>query len=424
MTWLTQKSTWRAITRACLALPALYLCYFFIVDSSRSGYSRFLSMLSIIQSSVEPADLAIKVTPKDPEAHYTRGLALVNLQRLDEALVELHEAIRLRPHHYYEWLDLGVTLDRSGDTTGAENALRRSISLAPSFAQPHWQFGNFLYRAQKYPEAFEELRRGASADPDLTEGMLPLAWVASAEDVGTFLSWVRPQNNEVHLRSARFLANQGRGEDAVQQVREAGGASSEPQRAMLQQILIRLMADRDFLAAYEVWKLSHPQSSTNGTAVANGDFLDPILRDDPGFGWQLAPTPTMSIGIDAAGPTQGTRSLFVQFAGEGLGIPFVTQLILVQPGTYSLNFMAKTENIMSGAPPVMIVLGVDSNPAKLLGKSPALAGTTDWVPYRINFTIDESTRAVSLGLSREPCPQMPCPIFGKIWLSRVSLTKS
>src|SRR5437879_1802970 len=100
---------WRDIARLFCAVLALFACYFLIRDSGRNGVSRFLSMLAIIQSRVEPADEAVIVTPTDPEAHYTRALSLVNAQRLEEALAELREATRLRPHHYYQWLDLGVT---------------------------------------------------------------------------------------------------------------------------------------------------------------------------------------------------------------------------------------------------------------------------------------------------------------------------
>src|SRR5437763_1843450 len=99
---------WRDLARGFCGILALFVFYLLITDSSRSGFSRFLSLLAIIQARVEPADLAVTVTPKDPEAHYTRALSLVNLGRLDEALEELREATRLRPHHYYEWLDLGV----------------------------------------------------------------------------------------------------------------------------------------------------------------------------------------------------------------------------------------------------------------------------------------------------------------------------
>src|SRR5213080_1624958 len=129
----------RKLLRFFIALVALLACFGFIFDAGRAGLSRLFTAGSVIQSTVEPADMAVRIAPADPAAHYTRGLELVNWNRTSEAVMELRQATQLRPHHYYEWLDLGVTLDRLGDRPGADAALRKSISLAPSFAQPHWQ---------------------------------------------------------------------------------------------------------------------------------------------------------------------------------------------------------------------------------------------------------------------------------------------
>src|SRR6266480_328790 len=169
----------RLILRLALALLGLFCCYRLIVGSAKVGYSRLLSTLSIVQSGIEPANAAVRLTPNDPEAHYTLALALINYERLPEAVVELRQAIRLRPYHYYEWLDLGLTLDRLNDQEGALAALKESIRLAPSFAQPHWQLGSFYYRQGRYQEAFADLRLGAKSNPNLSEALLALAWVAA-----------------------------------------------------------------------------------------------------------------------------------------------------------------------------------------------------------------------------------------------------
>src|SRR5947209_5386282 len=110
-----RKIGWRDVLRVSLALLGLYCCYCLVVSSAVTGLSRLLSTTAIIQSKVGPADIAVSLTPSDPEAYYTRALSLVNLDRLSDAVADLREATRLRPHHYYEWLDLGVTLDRLGD---------------------------------------------------------------------------------------------------------------------------------------------------------------------------------------------------------------------------------------------------------------------------------------------------------------------
>jgi hypothetical protein len=417
---------WADIARVSFGILAIIACCFLILDSARSGFSRFLSMLAIIQSSVEAADHAVSTSPKDPEAHYTRALSLLNAERLEEARGELVETTRLRPYHYNEWLDLGITLDRVGDYSGAEQALRRSISLAPAFAQPHWQLGNLLYRGGHFAEAFEELRHGARGNPNLTDGMARLAWLAANGDVGTFLSLVQPENKRAHLVVGHFMSNQGKGAEAAEQIREAGEPTNDQERNLIRETISHLISIREFSAAFEIWTLSHDNAAKARDGIDNGDFLNPILRNDPGFGWELPPIPTVAAAIDTSGPVPGTRSLRVEFSGESPATTrLVNQLVLVQPGRrYTLRFVAKAEKLLTGGPPVMTVLSI-STPERMLGQSVPLAvGTSDWTPYQVDFWADPDAPVVTVSLQRQQCSQTPCPIFGRLWLSQVFLTKS
>src|ERR1044071_4091178 len=126
----SRRRIWSLIARFLLPILIWYACYHLIVQSATNGTSRFFSMLSIIEARIEPANQAVRLSPADPEAHYTRALALVNGQRLEEAIAELRTTTQLRPSHYYEWLDLGVTLDRVGDQSSAITALKESVRLA------------------------------------------------------------------------------------------------------------------------------------------------------------------------------------------------------------------------------------------------------------------------------------------------------
>src|ERR1700686_3831968 len=298
---LKGKIRWRTVLRLSLALLGLFFCYRLIVESASTGVSRFLSTLAIIQARIEPADEAVRITPSDPEAHYTRALALVNLDRLREAVDEFQQATRLRPHHYYEWLDLGVTLDRLGDQTGADAAVRESIRLAPFFAQPRWQLGNLLYRQGRYEEAFAELRLGAKSNPSLVEELMELAWVAADGDVGTIEALVQPPSRRSHLELAYFLASRGKGSDAVRQVKEAGELGDEVERALLHRTISGLLAAQLFSDAYDAWATTHipaVDSSAKGPdQVLNRDFVEPIMQNDPGFAWKVSPIPSVGISI-------------------------------------------------------------------------------------------------------------------------------
>src|SRR5215475_4888222 len=98
---MKKEAIWLRIIRIILTIVIVFFCYRLIIGSAAHGLSRLYTTIAIIQPNIEPVDKAVRLTPNDPEAHYTRGLTLVNLQRLDEAVKELREAIRLRPFHYY-----------------------------------------------------------------------------------------------------------------------------------------------------------------------------------------------------------------------------------------------------------------------------------------------------------------------------------
>jgi tetratricopeptide (TPR) repeat protein len=419
----------RFILRLSVVMIALLGLYRLSHDAATLGASRLCSMMSIITSSVDPADSAVRWAPSDPEAHYTRGLALVNAQRLDSAVVELREATQLRPHHYYEWLDLGVTLDRLGDEVGSEDALRQAISLAPSFSQPHWQLGNLLFRQGKYEDAFAEMRRATATNPDLFENMASLAWVAAANaDAAKLKHFVDLDTRESHFWIARFLARRGKGADAARELAAAGEPSEEWERAFVRESIAQLISADQFNDAYAAWTVSHPdlgKTAARGQLV-DGTFSQPILQDEPGFGWQIARIPNLTTAIDPAGPTPGSRSIRLQFGGDSsTDTQILRQLVLVEPGArYTLTFVIRAEELISGGPPIINVFNASAKNPRVLGQSEALPmGSAPWSPFKIEFATDDAASAIVIILQRRPCPQSPCPVFGKLWLANFSLSR-
>ena len=418
------------VLRLTFALIGLFCCYQLIGGAVRTGLSRLMSTLSIVQPGLEPADRAVQIAPNDPEAHYTRALALVNLGQLPEAVVELRKAIQLRPHHYYQWLDLGITLDRLGDQEGAEAALKQSVRLAPGFAQPRWQLGSLLFRLEKYEEAFDELRLGALSDPSLFDPLLDLAWIAANGDVGRMEMFVRAEHYEDQLKLANFLAKHEKGADAARHVRDAGQPRDDLGRALLHKTISELIATRQFSDAYVAWTATRSPGSRSqangGGQVLNGDFVDPILQNDPGFGWQLVSLPSVAASIDPSGPAADTRSICFKLGGDvPPGSQILSQLLLVQPRTsYSMSFATRTEEIVTGGPLIISIIDPSSQPARLLSQStPLPIGTTEWRVSKVTFTTGETTAAIMISLQRLSCSQTPCPIFGTVWMSRFVLTK-
>lgn len=427
---LKRNSSLRRVILIFLALIGWFLCYRLIVDAAKGGLSRLFTTVAIVQPGISAADTAVRLGAKDPEAHYTRAIALVNHEQLEAAALEFQQAIQLRPHHYYEWLDLGVTLDRLNDQDGAVSALRESVRLAPSFAQPRWQLGNVLYRQGKYQEAFDELRIGAASNPALFYSLLELAWVAANGNVSNMENLIKPQNPPSHLGMALFLALHEKGADAARHAKQAGPPANDSDRALLNQTIDELLSTRQFADAYTAWAATHKSRTADGgrgpDQISNGNFLDPIAPNDSGFSWQLSPSPNVAVSIDPVGPSKDSRSVYFYFSGESArGTQFLSQRLLVQPNTrYSVSFATRTQELVTGGPPVISILDITSEPVKILGQSTALpVGTNEWKVSKADFSTGENTVAIIIGLQRLNCSQDPCPIFGRLWLSQFSLSK-
>src|SRR5207237_4381253 len=110
-----------------------------------------------------------------------------------------------------------------------------------------------------------------------------------------------------HLQLASFLAKQGKGADAAWQVRVSGGPQAAAERTILHEVISTLLAAEQFSDAYSAWAATHHvtinNSAKDSALLLNGNFLEPIVRDDPGFGWQVTTNPGVSLSIDPGGPS-------------------------------------------------------------------------------------------------------------------------
>jgi Tfp pilus assembly protein PilF len=86
------------------------------------------------------AELAADVCGSEPllsDAYSVRGLALSNLGRNDEALVELRKAVYVDPQAGFAHFLLAGTLATLGDTTGAARAYRAAAETLGASADDH-----------------------------------------------------------------------------------------------------------------------------------------------------------------------------------------------------------------------------------------------------------------------------------------------
>ena len=344
----------------------------------------------LIVASEESSRLA----QSDPDAFRARGVAQLSQERPAEAAKEYAHAVTLRPRHYLLWMDLGRARDQADNVEGAIQAFREAVRLAPYFAQPRWQLANVLFRAERYDEAFPELRRAIAGDATLLPLSMELAWAGSRGDAGRFNQMIDPSNASQRLIVGRFLAKHGKAREAVELFHATGGIADDDQKALVRELLIT----KQFAAAYEVWASGRAGLDVTGNGVAtitDGGFESKIALGDPGFGWQVnSEVPTFKVVLETETTMirEGSRSLRVEWNGNSNPISqLVTQIVLVEPNTsYRLSFSAMGKRLVSGGLPIVVVSDASVREYKVLGESDVITGTErDWNDYKIEFKTGE-----------------------------------
>lgn len=412
--------------RGGAATAAAIICLLLAWTTASMGYSRLLARYGIFTGFEAPVNRSVELSPADAEAYYARSIVFKGRGEIDKAVKELAHAIDLRPRDYFLWLTSGALRDQIGDESGAQRDFNEAVRLAPFYAQPHWQLGNLLLRMGKFDDAFIELRLAAGSDPKLVRPLIDIAWMTYGGDVEAVKSATQPATQDEEFVLAHFFARHGRADEALKLFRQGKVRSAEQRR----DLLAVLLEANEYRAAYEIWTSGkagdHAALQSGLGTLPDGGFENDIDWNDPGFGWQKGmANSNVKISSDKEVSREGKRSLLLDWAGDNdPSKPVLTHLVLLEPeGHYRLHFSARTENLVGGSLPVIVVREAGLNGAELVQSQPLGRGTNEWREYSVDFATSRTTQAVLLALHRQNCNGEVCPIFGLTWFDLVWIEK-
>jgi tetratricopeptide (TPR) repeat protein len=136
----------------------------------------------------------VDAVPENSRGQRNLGVALMGLDRNEEALLYLQEAIALDPQTPYARVNLAVALIALGRVDAAEAHLRDALELLPSYADAHSNYGQLLQRRGELEASLRHLRAAVHYGPS---DVLP------------------------HLNLANVLIRMGRSDEALHYFREA-----------------------------------------------------------------------------------------------------------------------------------------------------------------------------------------------------------
>jgi hypothetical protein len=138
--------------------------------------------LQFWRSSLALWTRALDATTDNYRARNAVGALLIDQGRLDEAIVDLREAVRLEPAYADAHNNLGAALARHGQLDDAIVAYREALRLAPDLALAHNNLGIALARTGSLDAAIGELRAAARLSPNRPDFHYNLAVLLVSRD--------------------------------------------------------------------------------------------------------------------------------------------------------------------------------------------------------------------------------------------------
>jgi serine/threonine protein kinase/tetratricopeptide (TPR) repeat protein len=119
-----------------------------------------------LEEEIRFASVAVSLQPRSPGAHNNLGAALNEKGRMDDAIAEFREAIRLKKDYSGAHNGLGNALKNKGQLDEAIAEYREAIRLEEGVAGYHYNLGTALKNQGRLDDAIAEYRKAISLDKD------------------------------------------------------------------------------------------------------------------------------------------------------------------------------------------------------------------------------------------------------------------
>lgn len=208
------------------------------------------------------------------------GQELIEKKRYGEAITEFEAALVLEPSNAEGYHNLGNALRLWGDSTGAERALRKAITLQPRFPQAYFALGLVLGdRVGEERRGLAEFQKAVDQEPSYAEAHFNIGVVhwkdgdlEAALNAFRRASSLKPDSAVYRLRLGQALARLGQDDDAAGNLEEAVRLDPGSFQARYQlALLLRKKGDerraaQQFAAAE---RLKASSATTIGTDISN-----------------------------------------------------------------------------------------------------------------------------------------------------------
>lgn len=373
---------------------------------------------------------AVRLEPSDFENWYLLGryweYTVAEESDPSRAIQAYRAALALNPLSSDTWLDLATLYEADGRLSDAHNAFLEAKRAYPLSAEVSWRYGNFLLRQGEVAEAFTEIHRAVSVDPQRSAEAFSLCWRVNL-DVRAILDNVLPPDPTGYLSVIRELAAKNQLDPALL-VWDRLVSLQPSHLSLLEPTLLTnaLLQSHRLDDAVRVWRdairLSDlpPTGDPPNSAVWDGGFETGIAG---GFGWSFSSIPRgANARVDTGEAHSGQRSLRLDFDGNhNVRFDSVCETTILRPATsYVFSAWVKTRRLTTDQG-IRFRLAWLEKASEVILETQDIRGTEPWTRIQMPWTSPSGVRQVRVCVVRDTSGKVDGQIQGTAWVDDVSL---
>ena len=128
-----------------------------------------------VQEAIGQYEQALRIEPDNADVHYNLGGALIQLGRVDEGIGHYEQALRIKPDNAEAHSNLGVALCQAGKVQEAIGHFDQALRIRPDDAELHYNMGLALSQVGKIEDAIGHYEQALRIKPDYAEARNALA---------------------------------------------------------------------------------------------------------------------------------------------------------------------------------------------------------------------------------------------------------
>lgn len=116
-------------------------------------------------SLMEKLDLKISVDSLNPDLFHQRAACYLKEDKLNNALRDIYQAIKLDPQNYSHYLTLSDVYLYMGKPDEARETIYKAIDMAPMSEEPYLKMAEYYLALRQYPAVFEYIKQAIIIEP-------------------------------------------------------------------------------------------------------------------------------------------------------------------------------------------------------------------------------------------------------------------